>query len=60
MAEAVVDLLEAVEVDPMHGEAGRILKRQLEPLTETEAIADVGERIVASQSRDLLLRRSFL
>ena len=58
MTEPVVDLLEAVEVDPVQGERGALVQaaeRVLERLAEIEAVGDAGQRIVAGEPLDLFL-----
>ena len=59
MAERVVDLLEAVEIDQQHGEAlliaMRAQDRLLQPIEEQRAIGKIGERVVIGQVGDALI-----
>ena len=56
MAERIVDGLEVIEIEAMHGEAAAGLdpfERILKVLTEQHAIRQIGEHVVARQMRDL-------
>ena len=59
MAEHVVDLLEAVEIDAQHREASSgaagALERRGEALVERRAVRQVGQRIVMREMRDARL-----
>ena len=59
MAEHVVDLLEAVEIEAQHREALARARRQIErggdALVERRAVGQLGERIVVRHVRDALL-----
>ena len=51
MAESVVDALEMIEIEAMHGEAARRAgatprQQRFEPLTEQDAVWQIGQRIV--------------
>ena len=59
VAEAVVDLLEPVEVDEQHREdapgALRARERLVEPVAEQGAVGEAGEPVVERLARQLLL-----
>ena len=59
MAEGVVDLLEAVEIDGVDGEPfarAQTRKRLLQPLAHQHAVRQIGQHVVARQVLDLRLR----
>ena len=56
MAERIVDGLEMIEIEAMHGKAAAgldALERILEMLAEQHAVGQVGQHVVARQMRDL-------
>ena len=59
MAEQVVDLLEAVEVEAQHGEAASARRRRrdvlIEPRVEAAAVRKAGQRVVMRQEVDVPL-----
>ena len=60
VAEAVVDLLEAVEVDEQHGERRRAERsrpreRLVEPVAEERAVGETGQAVVERLAGQLLL-----
>ena len=59
VAEAVVELAEAVEVDEQHGGvallAARAIERLLEAVLEQRAVREAGQRVLQPEPRDLLV-----
>ena len=58
--QAVVDVLEAVEIDEQHADpaavAARLLDRMLQPRLHQQPVRQVGQRVVVRQMLELLLR----
>ena len=58
MAERVVDVLEAVEVEAEHGQALALLQaveRPLQPLLQQHAVGQLGQNVVMRHVRDARL-----
>ena len=63
MAQRIVDVLEEIEVEQMHGHdvvAFDARQRQLQPLVEQHAVGQAGQRVVQRHVRDLGLRAALL
>jgi hypothetical protein len=55
MSQGVVDLLEAIEIQPMHGYGSIAFERILQPFAQKHTIGEVGQRIMVRYVLDARL-----